>query len=129
MNVPNMVGLLAVGLLGAAAVSAEQQGNSPKPSDSDNLPKSIACAQDPGAPLDECSYLIDQNENGKTTVTVVFSNSFKRKLFFVDGAFQKANVTMSGVGTDTDWSLKDGLHIIRVDRQRYEVPAALILGN
>ena len=62
-------------------------------------------------------------------MTVVFANGFKRGLFFVDGKFWKASVTMSGVGTDTDWSLKDGMHIIRVDGQRYEVPDTLITGD
>ena len=47
----------------------------------------------------------------------------------MDGRFLKASVTMSGVGTDTDWSLKDGTHIIRVDGQRYEVPDILIAGD
>ena len=47
----------------------------------------------------------------------------------MDGKFQKASVTMSGVGKNIDWSLKDGMYSIVVDGQRYEVPDTLIEGN
>ena len=117
MNKPIFLGTCAVILFATLGASADQKGNSPE---------TIACSQDTDTPLDQCSYQIKRDENGKTTVTVVFANSFKRKLYFEDGKFLKANVTMSGVGTDTDWSLEGGTHLIRVERQRYEVPSTLI---
>ena len=120
MNTPILLSICTVILLGAAGASAEQISNSPE---------TIACSQDTDTPLDQCRYQVKRDENGKTTVTVVFANSFKRKLYFEDGKFLKANVTMSGVGTDTDWSIRDGTHVIRVERQRYEVPSALVGGN
>lgn len=116
-------------MFGAAEGSAEQQDKLPRLLADTNTPTSIACAQERGEPLAQCSYSIKRDEKGKTTVTVVFANGFKRGLFFMDGKFVKASVTMSGVGTDTDWSLKDGRHMIRVDGQRYEVPDTLIAGN
>lgn len=129
MKTPILVGICAVVLLGAAEASAEQQDKSlGSPADT-NTPTSIACAQERGESLDQCSYRIKRNEKGKTTVTVVFANGFKRGLFFEDGKFLKASVTMSGVGTNSDWSLQDGTHIIHVDDQRYEVPDTLIEGN
>jgi len=36
---------------------------------------------------------------------------------------------MSGVGTDTEWHLSDGIYFIRVDDQRFELPEALVFGN
>jgi hypothetical protein len=33
---------------------------------------------------------------------------------------------MSGVGTDTDWSLSSGIYRIRVDDQRFELAEALV---
>ncbi|UWR27828.1 hypothetical protein K3757_07805 [Sulfitobacter sp. S223] len=129
MNTPILVGICAALSLGAAEASADQQVISPSSSVDNNTPTSISCAQERGAPLGKCSYRIKRDENGQTTVTVVFANGFKRGLFFMDGRFLKASVTMSGVGTDTDWSLKDGTHIIRVDGQRYEVPDILIAGD
>jgi len=122
MKTPILVGMRAAALLGAAEAWAEQ------PAD-EITPISIACAQERGEQLGQCSYRITRDETGKTTVTVVFANGFERGLFFQDGKFLKASVTMSGVGTDTDWTLKDGTHMIRVDGQRYEVPDILIAGN
>ena len=129
MKAPIFVGMWAAILLGATDSSAEQPDKSPGSSADKNTPKSIACAQERGDPFGQCSFRISRDEKGKTTVTVVFANGFKRRLFFQDGQFLKASVTMSGVGTDTDWSLEDGTHIIRVDGQRYEVPDSLIAGN
>lgn len=129
MKTPILVGISAVLLLGAVEAHAEKQDKSLASPAANNTPKLIACAQERGQSLDQCSYLIKRDERGKTTVTVVFANGFKRGLFFEDGKFLKASVTMSGVGTDSDWSLKEGMHIIRVDDQRYEVPDTLIAGN
>jgi len=89
----------------------------------------IACAQERGEALGPCTYRIKRDQREKITLTVVFPNGFKRDLFFKDGKFLKASVTMSGVGTDFDWSLKDGTHMIIVDGQRYEVPDSLIAGD
>lgn len=81
------------------------------------------------AALSKCSYLVKQDETGKTTVTAVFANGFKRGLFFKDGKFVKASVTMSGVRTYTDWSLEDGIQMIRVDGKGYQVPDTVIAGD
>ena len=85
----------------------------------------IACSQEQGETLGECTVAVKRDKKGKTIVTATFANGFKRKLFFKDDKFLKASATMSGVGTDTDWKLEDGTHLIRVDDQRYEVPEAL----
>lgn len=124
-----LVGMNAGFLLAAAASFAEQHDTSPGPSADKAIPGSIACAQEHGEALGQCRYRVNRNEKGKTTVTVVFANGFKRGLFFKDGKFLKASVTMSGVGTDTEWSLVDGTYMIRVDGQRYEVPDGLIAAN
>lgn len=129
MNRPILTGVCAVILVGAADALAEQHGHASTLQADTNPPASIACAQQPDVPLGECSYLIERDEAGKVTLTAIFPNGFKRLLFFEDGRFLKASVTMSGVGTDTDWHVEDETHIIRVDRQRYEVPGALILGQ
>ena len=126
MKTPILVSMWAAVLLCASEAFAEQQNKSPGLSADKNTPKSIACAQERRETLGQCSYRVNRDETGKTTVTVIFANGFTRGLFFEDGKFLKASVTMSGVGTDTDWSLKAGTHMIRVDGQRYEVPDSLI---
>jgi len=129
MKTPILLGTCAALLLGAAATTAEQQENPPASSAETAMPKFIACAQETGEPFGQCTYSIKRGETAKITVTVAFENGFKRRLFFKDGVFVKASTTMSGTGKDTDWSLEDGAHMIRVDDQRYRVPDTLISGN
>ena len=89
----------------------------------------IACAQEQGEALGECEASLERGGTYDLTVTATFPNGFSRKLYFNGGAFVRANATMSGVGRDTDWQIKEGLHLIRVDDQRYEIPYALISGR
>ena len=124
-----LIGLCAALSFGAANAFAEHEVKPSEASAGNNMPKSIACAQERGETLGQCTYRVKRDAKGKTTVTVAFANGFKRGLFFKDGEFLKASMTMSGVGTDTDWSLEDGIHMIRVDGQRYEVPDTLIAGD
>lgn len=86
----------------------------------------LPCAQEQGQALGLCSAEVARGEGGDATIVVTFPNGFKRKLYFVHGEFVSASATMSGVGRDTEWSLQNGLHLIRVDDQRYEVPDALV---
>lgn len=86
----------------------------------------VPCAQERGQALGMCDVAISRSKDGKTTVLVTFANGFSRKLIFAQGAFVSGNPTMSGVGTDTDWRLVEGIHHIRVDDQRYVVPDALL---
>ena len=89
----------------------------------------IRCAQERGQALGACAVAIARSGGGDATVVVTFPNGFARSLYFVHGEFTSANATMSGVGTDTDWRTDGGLHIIRVDDQRYELPETLIIGE
>ena len=47
----------------------------------------------------------------------------------MQGEFVSANATMSGSGSNTDRRIEGGLHVIRVDDQRYELPAAFVFGK
>lgn len=89
----------------------------------------IACAQVRGEPMGACRFDVARGGGGDATVVVTFSNGFKRMLSFSHGEFIRADTTMSGSGFDSDWRLDDGLHIIRVDDQRYEVPDTVIVGG
>lgn len=120
------VAVCALVLLAGIETSAQQQDTSSNASAERDTPDTIACAQESGETLGWCSYLIKNDGEGNITVTVVFENGFKRGLLFKNGAFLKGSVTMSGTGTDIDWRLQDGNHMIRVDDQRYIVPDSLI---
>lgn len=85
----------------------------------------IRCAQEVGEPFGTCTAAVARAA-GSAAVVVTFANGFARTLMFDHGAFLRANATMSGVGTDTDWSLTDRVYQIRVDDQRFEIPEALV---
>ena len=89
----------------------------------------VACTQEKGQSLGNCDAAVARGTGGDATVVVTFPNKFKRMLFFIHGEFVRASATMSGVGRDTDWALKDGLHLIRVDDQQFEVRDEFVFGN
>lgn len=89
----------------------------------------IPCAQERGQALGNCRAAVARGEGGDATVVATFPNGFARKLYFVQGEFIAASATMSGVGKDIDWRLQDGVHLIRVDDQRFELPDRLVFGD
>lgn len=89
----------------------------------------IACAQIKGEVLGKCKLSVARSGGGDATAVIRFQNSFSRTLYFTDGDFIRGNTTMSGTGKDTEWTLINGVYSIRVDDQRFEIPAALILGE
>ncbi len=85
-----------------------------------------ACAQIRGEAMGECTIAVARSDGSDASAVATFSNGFSRTLYFVHGEFISANPTMSGTGKDTDWRLEDGVHFIRVEDQRYELPDALL---
>jgi hypothetical protein len=87
----------------------------------------IQCAQEQGQELGICSVGVARSDGGDATVSATFRNGFSRHLFFAHGEFIRANSTMSGVGTDTEWHVENGVYVIRIDDQRYVVPESLVV--
>jgi len=87
----------------------------------------MQCAQEVGEALKPCDAAVARH-GGSAAVVVTFPNGFKRTLMFESGAFLRGNTTMSGVGTDTEWTLTDGTYRIRVDDQQFELPEAFVTG-
>ncbi len=90
---------------------------------------SVFCAQNKGDALATCPASVARSTGGDATVVVTFANGFARQLYFANGEFIRASATMSGVGKDTDWAFQNGMHILRVDDQRYDVPNVLVFGQ
>jgi hypothetical protein len=88
----------------------------------------VRCAQEAGQPLASCTAAVARSD-GSAAVVVRFANGFARVLTFSDRRFLRGSATMSGVGTDTDWTLSGGVYAIRVDDQRFELPEALVFGD
>lgn len=90
-------------------------------------PAKVPCAQEAGEALGLCTARVAHLDDGQTRVTVTFPNGFARILIFEGQTFLRGNATMSGVGTDTDWQVIDGIHQIRVDDQQFRIDEALLL--
>ncbi len=88
----------------------------------------VQCAQEVGQSLGGCTAKVAR-AGASAAVVVTFPNGFSRILMFSDGRFLRGNATMSGVGTDTDWSLTEGVYLVRVDDQRFEIPETLVIGE
>jgi len=86
----------------------------------------VACAQEVGQTMGTCTAAVARVGNSAAAVVVTFPNGFARTLIFEDRIFVRGNPTMSGVGTDTDWRVSDGTHLVRVDDQRFELPEGLV---
>lgn len=86
----------------------------------------ILCAQEKGESLAPCPFGVARSDGGDATAAVTFNTGFVRFLFFMHGEFISASATMSGAGRDTDWDLQDGVHVIRVDDQQFEIPGSVL---
>ncbi len=93
-----------------------------------NSRTTLPCAQERGEPPGTCEAGVARGADGTAVVAVRFPNGFARHLRFAGGRFLSADTTMSGTGRDTDWALREGVHVIRVDDQRYEIPDAFVFG-
>jgi len=89
----------------------------------------VRCAQEAGRALGTCVAKVARSEGSAAAIVVTFPNGFARTLTFENGTFLRGDATMSGVGTDTDWTLSDGTYRVRVDDQRFELPEALVSGD
>lgn len=124
---------LALGLIGTALLPGIAAGDimaanaRAKSGDFDRTGE-VGCAQEAGQPLGLCEAGIARDENG-AVVVVTFPNGFSRMLMFEGGTFLRGNATMSGVGTDTEWTISNGIYQVRVDDQRFEIPEALVWGE
>lgn len=118
----------AVGPDGVIAIGEDDSGKRVMKRQFDRTGK-VACAQERGEKLGTCRFGVASSGGGDATALITFPNGFTRRLFFRHGRFMSASATMSGAGRDTDWTLTDGLHAIRVDDQRYEIPDNLIFGK
>jgi hypothetical protein len=122
------LGLIATVLLPGIAAGDIMAANARAKSGDFDRTGEVGCAQEADQPLGICEAAIAGAKDG-AVVVVAFPNGFSRMLMFEGGAFVRGNATMSGVGTDTDWSISSGIYRVRVDDQRFEIPEALVWGE
>lgn len=124
-----LAGAVAAAVVPAALAAAEASADRARAGDFDATGP-VACAMNPGQAMASCTAHVARGDgDGEATAVVAFGNGFRRTLFFEGGAFVAGDATMSGTGRDTDWQARDGMHLIRVDDQRFEIPDTLLFGE
>jgi hypothetical protein len=118
---------IAVALLPGSARADAAEASRRAKSGAFDAEAEVGCAQSLGQALGRCHAGVARVDSA-AAVRVRFGNGFARVLVFEAGAFRRGDATMSGSGTDTDWTLFDGQYRIRVDDQRYVLPAPLVTG-
>ncbi|WP_299967756.1 hypothetical protein [uncultured Roseobacter sp.] len=121
---PLLLIALLPGTLAADTAAAQDRARS----GSFDATAEVRCAQEVGQSLDACGAEVAR-AGQSAAVVVTFANGFARTLTFSDHAFLRGNATMSGVGTDVDWRLSEGIYYVRVDDQRFEIPQALVAAD
>ncbi|MFM7464921.1 MAG: hypothetical protein ACKO28_05525 [Cyanobium sp.] len=90
----------------------------------------IPCASVRGQPMGTCGVLLQRPGQGKTSLQVSHPNGMKRELVFRDGTFTGCQLGREGCGELTVQVAKeDQLRLLRVGKERYEIPGSLLLGK
>jgi hypothetical protein len=127
MRLATAIALITVALFPGLALADIMQAGARARSGDFDARGEARCAQEVGESLQTCAVAVARAA-GSAAVVVTFPNGFARSLTFSDRKFLRGNATMSGVGTDTDWTLSAGVYSIIVDDQRFEIPEALVFG-
>lgn len=88
----------------------------------------IPCAMAPDQPTGSCRFGVTREGNGSGIVTVTKPDGRKRAIFFENGAATGADVSEADSGKFRAKKRGD-LNIVRVGKERYEIPDAVIFGG
>lgn len=88
----------------------------------------VPCAQAPGQPMGQCQFGVARAGGGDATVVVTRPDGRTRALFFRRGRPTGADTSQADRGEFT--ATREGdLNVIRVGKERYEIPDAVVLGG
>lgn len=93
-----------------------------------NASGEIPCSMGNGQPTRSCSFRVTRQGNGTANVTVTKPDGRTRVIFFERGKAIGADTSQSDRGQFS--AAKEGdLSIIRIGRERYEIPDAVVFGG
>lgn len=81
-----------------------------------------------GQPTQSCPYGVTRSGNGTADVTIKKPNGSSRVIFFENGKATGADTSQAD-GGEFSAEKESDLFIIRVDKERYEIPEAVIFGG
>ncbi|SOC39951.1 hypothetical protein SAMN05892877_106276 [Rhizobium subbaraonis] len=94
-----------------------------------NATSDIPCSRVAGQPSTRCRAGVVRRGDGNSDVTVFWPDGGSRTLFFKGGEFTGADSSEADGDVKTSSSLENGLYLIRVGEQRFEVPDVLVVGD
>jgi hypothetical protein len=93
-----------------------------------NATGNIPCSMGNGRPTGSCPYGVSRRGNGSANVTVKKPDGRSRVIFFEKGKATGADTSQADPGAFS--ASKEGdLFIIRIGKERYEIPEAVIVGG
>jgi hypothetical protein len=90
----------------------------------------IPCARLRGQPMGTCGVILQRPGQGKTSLQVSHPDGMKRELVFRYGTFTGCQKGREGCGElPVQVAKEDQLRLLRVGKERYEIPGSLLLGK
>jgi len=90
---------------------------------------SVPCAQSAGQPTTPCEFGVARAGGGYATVVVTRPDGRRRAIFFRMGRAIGADTSQAEGYPEFQANQEKDLHLIRVGDERYEIPAAVVLGG
>jgi heat shock protein HslJ len=89
----------------------------------------IPCAQSLGQPMAQCEFGVARAGGGYATVVIKKPDGRTRAIFFRLGKPMGADTSEADGHPEFRASRESELHIIRIGKERYEIPDAVVLGG
>lgn len=109
-------------------IAGNTSGDAKVPGTNFHATGNIPCSMGNGQPTGSCPFGVTRKGNGTADVTVKKPDGRSRVIFFKNGKAIGADVSQADPG-DFSASKEGDLSIIRIGKERYEIPDAVIFGG
>lgn len=89
----------------------------------------VPCAQELGQPMTRCEMGVARHGGGYATVVITKPDGMKRALFFRMGKAIGADTSEADYAGPFSVIVENDLYLIRVGKERYEIPYAVVFGG
>lgn len=120
---------LTVEISPGAVKAPSAAGDALVPGTNFNATTEVPCSRAAGQPSTSCKAGVVRRGNGSADVTVFWPDGGNRVLFFKEGQFAGSDTSSADGDTHTSSTTENGLYLIRVGPQRFEIPDVLVLGD
>lgn len=114
---------------GAEKNAPSAAGDALVPATNFNATTDVPCSRAAGQPNRSCKAGVVRRGNGSADVTVFWPDGVNRVLFFKEGQFAGSDTSSADGDPHTSSTTENGLYLIRVGPQRFEIPDVLVLGD